>query len=162
MKHLKKELAVLNEVCEVRAFYSTKVKATDRKQILSASDSISVLYPFYEAMGMLEQKEIFSCVFLTRANKLLSVAKISEGSATACVVDVQYIYRLALLQNAQAIILCHNHPSGNIKPSDADIKLTKQMKESASLLNIQLIDHVILSGDGKDAGFYSFANEGDL
>lgn len=158
MKHLKKEMDAISDVCEVRAIYSTKVKASERKKITSSGDVIRILYPFYESLGMLEQKEIFACLFMDKSNKLLSIAKISEGTATACMVDIQYILRLALLQNAQNIIICHNHPSGNLSPSESDKTLTRQVMQASQLLNIGLLDHFILSGEGTN--YYSFANEG--
>lgn len=158
MKHLKKEMQAISEACEVKAIYSKKVKASERPQILRAEDSVKLLYSFFDALQSIEQRETFLCMFMDRSNKVLSIAKICEGTATSCIVDIQYIMRLAILQNAQAIILCHNHPSGNMNPSDADREITKRVDKAGELLSVKLLDHIILSGEGNE--FYSFANEG--
>jgi DNA repair protein RadC len=156
MKHLKKELEVLSNVCEVHASYSIKVPAKDRIQIKSPDAVYNILKPFYMESGMLEQKEIFSCLYLDRSNKILGMAKISEGSNCATVVDIQYIFRLALLMNASNIILCHNHPSGNLQASEADKQITKKLNDAAKLFDMQIFDHLIITSEG----FLSMQSEG--
>jgi DNA repair protein RadC len=94
---------------------------------------------------------------MTRANQVLGIVNCGEGASNQVVVDKQYIARLAILSNAQAVVLCHNHPSGNIKPSDADIRITKEIKEGLKLFDIALLDHLILT---QDNGFTSFAADG--
>jgi len=95
---------------------------------------------------------------LNRSNKIIKKVLISEGGITGTVADPKRIFKAAIEQNATSIILCHNHPSGNIKPSDADIKLTKKLKEAGSFLDISILDHIIMGDDT----FYSFADEGIL
>lgn len=102
--------------------------------------------------------EEFWIVLLNRANKVTGKYSISEGGIAGTVADPRKIYKLALENNATGIVLCHNHPSGNVRPSDADIKLTRKLKDAGLLLDIQIIDHVII-GDEK---YFSFADEGIL
>ena len=102
--------------------------------------------------------EIFAVLFLNRANKINHFEIISEGGITGTVADPRIILRKALEEDAVNIILCHNHPSGSLKPSRADEELTKKIKEAARLLDITVIDHIIVSEDG----YYSFADEGLL
>ena len=102
--------------------------------------------------------EVFAVLFLNRANKINHFEIVSEGGITGTVADPRIILRKALEEDAVNIILCHNHPSGSLKPSRADEDLTKKIKEAARLLDITVIDHIIVSEDG----YYSFADEGLL
>lgn len=97
-------------------------------------------------------------LLLNRANKPLGFSKISIGGTTGTVVDVKVVFQTALKANANSIILCHNHPSGSLKPSEADIKITKAIKEAGKLMDIHLADHLIITHEG----YYSFADEGML
>ena len=102
------------------------------------------------------KKEVFAVVFLNRANKINHFEIMSEGGITGTVADPRIILRKALEENAVSIILCHNHPSGNLKPSRADEDLTIKIKEAARYLDIKVMDHVIVS----EEGYFSFADEG--
>ncbi len=102
--------------------------------------------------------EVFAVLFLNRANKINHFEIISEGGITGTVADPRIILRKALEEDAVNIILCHNHPSGSLKPSRADEELTKKIKEAAMLFDIAVMDHIIVSEDG----YYSFADEGLL
>jgi DNA repair protein RadC len=144
---IKQLLTDLSHVCDVGAKYSTKIKPKDRAVLRSQNDVFNLMHQWYENTGMYEQREIFSVVLMTRSNQVLGIVKCGEGTPTSCIVDKQYVARLAILANAQAVILCHNHPSGNLKASDADITLTKQLKEALKLLDIAVLDHVILTQD---------------
>jgi DNA repair protein RadC len=100
--------------------------------------------------------EVFAVLFLNRANKINHFEIVSEGGITGTVADPRIILRKALEQDAVNIILCHNHPSGSLKPSRADEQLTVKIKEAARFLDIVVLDHLIVSEDG----YYSFADEG--
>jgi len=102
--------------------------------------------------------EVFAVLFLNRANKVNHFEIVSEGGITGTVADPRIILRKALEEDAVNIILCHNHPSGSLKPSRADEQLTSKIKEAARFFDITVIDHIIVSGDG----YYSFADEGLL
>lgn len=102
--------------------------------------------------------EVFAVLFLNRANKINHFEIVSEGGITGTVADPRIILRKALEQDAVNIILCHNHPSGSLKPSRADEQLTAKIKEAACFFDIVVLDHVIVS----ENGYYSFADEGLL
>ncbi|HVF80730.1 MAG TPA: DNA repair protein RadC [Flavisolibacter sp.] len=102
--------------------------------------------------------EVFAVIFLNRANKINDFKIISEGGITGTVADPRIILKRALEEDAVSIILCHNHPSGSLKPSKADEELTHKIKEAAKYFDIKVLDHLIVGDDG----YYSFADEGIL
>lgn len=102
--------------------------------------------------------EVFAVVFLNQANKINHFEIISKGGITGTVADPRIILKKALDNNATSIVLCHNHPSGNLRPSRADEELTKKITEAAKYFDIKVVDHIIVS----EEGFYSFADEGLL
>ena len=102
--------------------------------------------------------EVFAVLFLNRSNKINHFQIISEGGITGTVADPRIILKKALEEEAVSIILCHNHPSGSLKPSKADEELTYKIREAAKYFDIKVLDHVIVSDDG----YYSFADEGIL
>lgn len=113
---------------------------------------------FFQAQLKDKLHEVFAVAFLNRANKINHVEIISEGGITGTVADPRIILKKALEHNAVNIVLCHNHPSGSLKPSRADEALTKKIKEAALLLDMTVVDHIIVSEDG----YYSFADDGIL
>ncbi len=102
--------------------------------------------------------EVFAVVFLNRANKINHFEIISKGGISGTVADPRIILKKALEEDATAIVLCHNHPSGNLQPSRADEELTKKIKEAAAFFDIKILDHIIVS----EEGYYSFADDGML
>jgi len=98
------------------------------------------------------------CLYLNRANKVLGWFKVSSGGITGTVVDIRLILGVALKTASCGIILCHNHPSGNPKPSEVDKVLTRKLKEAAGLMDIKVLDHLIVTEDG----YFSFSDEGLL
>lgn len=105
-----------------------------------------------------ERHEMFAVVFLNRANRIIHFEIISKGGITGTVADPKVIFKKALEREASSIILCHNHPSGNLNPSRADKELTDKIGQAANYLDIRLLDHIIVSQDG----YYSFADAGEL
>jgi len=126
-----------------------------QKTIISTSRDIA---DYLQARLKDYRHEVFAVLFLNRANKINHFEIISEGGITGTVADPRVILRKALEEDAVNIILCHNHPSGSLKPSRADEQLTTKIKEAARLLDIAVIDHIIVS----ETGYYSFADEGLL
>ncbi len=102
--------------------------------------------------------EVFAVVFLNQSNKIKHFEIVSQGGITATVADPRIILKKALALDATSIVLCHNHPSGNLQPSRADEELTRKIKEAAAIIDIKVIDHIIVS----EEGYYSFADEGKL
>ena len=126
----------------------------ERRAILSSKDVYECLYTL---MCDLPTEECW-VLLLNQANKVIDKVKISAGGLSATAVDVRCILREALLKRASAIALCHNHPSGSIRPSREDDLLTKQVAQASECMNIRFIDHVILT----DGAFYSYADEGRI
>ena len=116
------------------------------------------IYQFMKPELLDLPKEEFWVLLLNRANQLIKKEQISSGGVSGTVADPKIIFKAALDQYASSIILVHNHPSGNLRPSQADIKLTSKMKEAGSLLEIPVLDHIIFS----DEGYLSFADDGML
>ncbi|MBU3744554.1 MAG: JAB domain-containing protein [Sediminibacterium sp.] len=102
------------------------------------------------------KQEVFAVVYLNRGNRILSLETISEGGLTGTVADPRIILKKALEQDATSLVLCHNHPSGNLIPSKADEQLTQKIKQAAALMDISVLDHIIVSQEG----YFSFADEG--
>lgn len=118
----------------------------------------------YELLKYLEAEpyEKFVALYLNRSNKVIRVQEISEGGLSGTVADPKKIFLMALEHKGSAIILAHNHPSGNVQPSEADIRLTKKLIGGASLLDLAILDHVIIGNCEGLESFYSFADEGML
>jgi DNA repair protein RadC len=146
-----------NKVAEVKLTYRSKVKPSDRPQVTSSSDSYQLLKETWDT-GKLEFVEQFKVLLLNRANRVLGLYELSTGGVAGTVADPKLVFVAALKACASAIILCHNHPSGNTRPSTADLQLTKKMKQAGEVLDIAVLDHIILTSES----YYSLADEGLL
>lgn len=123
-----------------------------KKKISSSKDAYELLIPKLDNKNF----EEFWVLFLSRSNTIMSMEKISSGGLTASIVDPRKIFKLALDKLSSSMILAHNHPSGNLKPSDSDIKITQKIKSGAEIFDLSVLDHLII-GDGN---YYSFADNG--
>lgn len=119
------------------------------------SGSRDVFDLFLPILGDLPHEE-FWVLFLNRSNLIIDKSKISQGGIAGTVTDIRLIMKQAIDKLAVSIILCHNHPSGNLKPSEADSRITKKLKDSGEILDVSVLDHIIVS----EASFFSFADEG--
>lgn len=144
-------------VAEIQLSYKSKVKASDRPKILSSRDAYNIL-AFTWDESKLEFVEQFKVLLTNRANKVLGIVEISTGGISGTVADPKLIFAAALKAAASGIIMAHNHPSGNLQPSQADIDLTRKMKEGGKFLEISVLDHIIITSDT----YFSFADEGYL
>nr|NQU90110.1 JAB domain-containing protein [Bacteroidota bacterium] len=143
-------------ISEVAITYHNKVKASQRPKITCSGDSYQIFSAIWD--DNMDHIESFYAMFLNRANALLGVARVAVGGTTGTIADPKVIYQLALKVNAQSIIVSHNHPSGNLKPSDMDEKLTRKLKSAGTFLDICFLDHLILTSEA----YYSFADEGNM
>lgn len=125
---------------------------TEKPRIGHSRDAFQILQPYFADLA----HEEFWIILLNRANFVLSKHLISKGGQAGTIADPKIIFNLALLNQASGIMLAHNHPSGNLKPSQADIALTQKMIAGGRLLDLQVLDHLILT----DQGYFSFADEG--
>jgi DNA repair protein RadC len=146
------------EIAEVSLVYRTKVKASDRLQIKCSKDASDIFMGIWD-LNTIEHHESFKLLLLNRANKVLGVANISEGGTSGTVTDLKIIFQYAIKTNANGIIICHNHPSGNISPSESDSRITTKIKQAGEIMDIQLLDHLIIT---TDHCYYSFADNGLL
>ncbi len=143
------------KVAEVQLSYKSTVKASERPQINTSEDVHRVLQANwnYEIIEFIEE---FKIILLNRANRVLGIVPISVGGTAGTIADPKVIFVSALKCNAASIILVHNHPSSNLKPSHSDIELTKRLRNAGQFLDLPIIEHIILT---KDA-YFSFADEG--
>jgi DNA repair protein RadC len=126
----------------------------DVPQIRSSKDIADIFQPLLSDL----LHEEFWILFLNRSNKVINKMKLSQGGISGTVTDVRIVMKTAIEYLASGIIVCHNHPSGNLNPSESDTKITQKIKEAGNLMDIQLLDHIIIS----DKDYYSFADNGLL
>lgn len=129
--------------------------AQNMKKIVNYGHEIAA---YLQAQFQYQKHEVFSVLYLNNANKINHYEIISEGGISGTIADPKIILRKALEHDATRIVLCHNHPSGSLKPSKQDIMLTAKIKQAAALFDINLMDHLIVS----EEGHYSFADNGML
>ncbi|MDF9799094.1 DNA repair protein RadC [Catalinimonas alkaloidigena] len=148
----------LYQVSEITLHYQSKVKASLRPKVTSSEDAYRILHLHWDK-NKLELLEEFKILLLNRANKVLGIVNISSGGIAGTVADPKLIFAAALKSSASSLILSHNHPSGNLTPSQADLQLTRKLKEAGSFLDLPVLDHIIIT---PDPSYYSFADEGVL
>lgn len=143
------------KVSEISVSYSNsneeKIKITSSKIAYNLALS-------HWSTSTIEYQEEVKLLLLNRANIVLGIHELSKGGTTACVVDIKMVLAIALKCNANSIIVIHNHPSGNLNPSEADKSLTSKIKQACEIVDINLLDHLIISKDG----YYSFKDESNL
>ncbi|MBL7110415.1 MAG: JAB domain-containing protein [Bacteroidales bacterium] len=133
-----------------------RIPASERKTIRRSQDAYEIFRLLWQ--DGTDHVESFGVLLLNRANKCLGFKWVSKGGTSGTVVDPKIVFQTALLAHASGIILCHNHPSGNTIPSDADTKITRKIKDCGLLLDVAVLDHIIVGDDR----FYSFSDEGCL
>lgn len=127
----------------------------ERIKISNSRDLFNLVSQHWD-MGLIEYQEEVKVFLLNKANIVLGIYEASKGGITSSIVDFRIILGIALKCNAVQLVLIHNHPSGNLKPSDADISITKKLKQACGLLELTLLDHLIVREDG----YYSFSDSG--
>lgn len=146
------EAKAINIISALELGRRRKKQSIEKVKINSSHDAYDSMKPF---MMDLEREE-FWIIIMNRSNTILGIHQISQGGVTATVVDPRLIFKYALEQKAVSIIIAHNHPSGNINPSQSDVTLTEKLKKGGALLEIPVLDHIIFTNDG----YFSFADEG--
>ncbi|MBY0477653.1 MAG: JAB domain-containing protein [Chitinophagaceae bacterium] len=155
MEQLVMQFPEWTRVAEVELVYKTKVKASERPKVNSSKDIYNILKQVWDE-NKIDMLEEFKVIFLNRANRATGVYDASSGGITGTVADPRLILAAAIKSLSVSIVLSHNHPSGNLKPSRADEELTIKIKEAASYHDIKVLDHIIISSEG----YFSFADEG--
>lgn len=145
------------QVSEVKVSYRNKLQAADRPKITSSRDAENILRTNWS--DDIELLEEFNVLFLTKANQVKGLFRASRGGTAGTVVDPKIIFAAALKGMAAALIVAHNHPSGNLQPSQADIELTRRLRKAGEVFDMPVLDHLILA---PHIGYYSFADEGAI
>jgi len=143
------------QLAEIEVSYSHRVPARERFKINSSGDGYNVVQQFWPQFDYVEY---FYVIYLNRANHVLGFHQISKGGINATIIDNQVILAIALKTLSKSIICVHNHPSGNLTPSDADIKITRSLKNAATIMGISLLDHLIVTSDS----YHSMADNGEM
>jgi len=138
---------------EIQVSYKSKVKTSQMRQLASSKDAEEAFRSIWSEN--MEFYEEFYIILLNRANKMMGWYLVSQGGTSGTVVDPKIIFSVALKGHACGLLLAHNHPSGNVKPSQNDIDLTKKLVAGGKLLEIAVLDHIILSAEN----YLSFADE---
>ena len=142
---------------ELQLVYKQKFKPSDRPKITTSEEAFRVFLSTWN-LGTIGFIEEFKILLLNRANRVIGCYDVSTGGICGTIVDPRVVFAAALKSCAVGIILAHNHPSGNLIPSEADLQLTRKLKEGGLLLDIAVLDHLILSGES----YLSFTDEGYL
>jgi len=144
-------------VSEIELIYKTKVKTSDRPQITSSRDAYKIAVASWDP-DKIEFFEQFKIILMNQAYKVLGIYEVSSGGITGTLVDLRLIFSAALNANATCLMMVHNHPSGQVKASEADKQMTRKVREAGKLLDITLIDSLIITPEI----YYSFADDGAL
>ena len=142
------------KIPEIKMTFNHKVRASDRPKVSSSTDAFEILISNWS--DEIELREEFNILLLDRSNRVMGIYQVSKGGISGTVVDPKIIFSCALKCRSSSIILAHNHPSGNLNPSQADIAITKKIKSGGELLELSVLDHLIIT---KSEGYYSFADE---
>jgi DNA repair protein RadC len=145
-------------ISAVKFIKRTKVKDSDRPQVKCSKDAFDIFMESWD-LDSIEHIKEFKLILLNRSNKVLGISSLSKGGTTGTLVDVKLILQDTIKSNTNAIIICHNNTSSNLQPSEADLVITRKVKDSAKLMDIQLLDHLIIIPEGR---YFSMADDGVL
>ena len=145
------------KVAEIALSYKNNIPYNERDKVSGSMDAFNILHDTHDD-GTIDYTETFRVLYLNQSNQVLGCNTISKGGLTNTSVDVRTILQGALLTNAVAIILGHNHPSGNTRPSRDDEMVTQQIVKAAQMLDIRVLDHIIYTREN----YYSFTDEGKI
>ncbi len=146
------------KVNEIKISYEGGIKSKNWVQVSTSAQAAEVLFEDWDKSTM-QLQETFKIVLLNNSNKVKGICQISQGGITGTLVDMRILFATVLKSLSVGLILAHNHPSGKLEPSKADISLTKKIKKAAAVFDIRLLDHLIFAPDGD---YYSFADSGQL
>jgi len=142
----------MNQISEIKISYKDRTSISKSKKINSSINTSELLFNTWD-QETIELLESFKVVLLNNSNRVKGICEISTGGITGTLVDIRIIMALALKSLSTTIIIAHNHPSGTLKPSSADRRLTKKIKLACELFDIKLLDHIILAPNGKHFSF---------
>ncbi|EIJ40706.1 DNA repair protein [Galbibacter orientalis DSM 19592] len=149
---------MLNKVNEIQLSYKESFLTSCETTISSSSKAAAILLQSFD-MNTIALQETFKVLLLNNSNKVKGIYTLSIGGITGTLVDIRILFAVVLKSLSTAVILCHNHPSGTLKASELDKEITQKIKKAGSYLDVKVLDHIILSPDGK---YFSFADNGLL
>jgi DNA repair protein RadC len=152
-----KQLPAWCQVQEIKLSYKSKVKFSDRPVIIRSEDCADIFKQTWDE-DTLELTEAFKVMLVNKANRVIGIYQVATGGFDAVHVDIRLIFISALKSGANGIFLCHNHPTGLLRPSQADRLMTGRIAEGAKILGITLQDHIIIAKEG----YYSFADNAEI
>lgn len=144
-------------ITEVELIYRNKIKKSDRPKVKTSRDAYNLFIQSWDH-NKIDLLEEFKILLLDRNNACMGISNIAQGGVSACIVDPKIIFSTALKAKASGIILAHNHPSGNLNPSQNDLDLTAKLSSGAKLLEMAILDHLIVT----DFGYHSMSDEGTM
>lgn len=157
VKELKKRSRIYSKVSEIEVYYKREVPFNELPKV-SGSDDAEAYFRHCWGKRKMDHIEQFMVLYLNRSNRIQGWSRISSGGIAGTVADPKVIFQIALKANASSIIMAHNHPSGETKPSENDIHLTNKLRNGGKLLDLPILDHIILTTEGQ----FSFADHGML
>lgn len=140
------DMGKLNELCEIEVVYKRPV-VTSMEKVNHCEDMVDIFRKLITE-EKIDLKEFFVIALLSQNNQILGISKISMGATSGTTVNIKEILQLAIKTNSSGVILCHNHPSGHLEPSNCDLKLTRKIKMACDLFDIALQDHIIITSEG--------------
>lgn len=143
------------QASEVQLIYRSRIPIDKRVQIKTSLDAFKVFWEHWN-MDTIQHIEEVVIMLLNNKNMVLGIADISKGGINSTIIDVRVVFQYALKAHATGIILAHNHPSSNPTPSESDVSITKKLTEAGKTMDIAVLDHIILCGDGT---YYSLLDE---
>jgi len=146
------------KVNEIKVSYQEKLATLHAENINSSEDAANLLFNYWDK-NTIGLQESFKILLLNNSNKVKGVYELSSGGITGTLVDIRLLFAVVLKSISVGIILAHNHPSGTLKPSEADKNLTQKIKNASEYLDIKLLDHLVLAPDGS---YFSFSDNGLL
>jgi len=147
-----------DKVNEIQISYKEKASTLKSPTIKSSADTAELLFEYWNK-NTIGLQESFKILLLNNSNKVKGIYELSTGGITGTLVDLRILFAIILKSLTTCLIICHNHPSGQLKPSEADKSLTKKIKKAAQFFDIIVLDHLIIAPNGN---YYSFADNGDL
>jgi len=146
---------IYSKVSEIEVYYRRQVEYHEMVKV-SSSDDAANYFRINWKVGKIDHVESFMVIYLNRSNRIMGWSRISLGGMSGTVVDAKVIFGIALKASASSFIMAHNHPSGNLEPSEQDLELTKRIVKAGKFLELQLLDHIILTSEA----YFSFADDG--
>ena len=147
-----------DKVSEIQISYKEYITSPFWHKISSSKDASKLLYAHWNK-NTIEVQESFKIMLLNNSNKVKGIYQLSQGGITGTMIDLRILFAVVLKTLSVAIILTHNHPSGKLQASEADIRLTEKIKKAAELFDVKVLDHLIIAPNGE---YYSFSDNGIL